>query len=479
MDKIIKICIALWVLLIAVSLITPYFGLIDTGDYIAPAKYFSGDYSAKLRTSHSTLYGFLESPILFLFPNLFSLKVLSFFYLSLLIFSIYKITKSKKALLFFMCSPIIWYIGPWINSIQLASLLFLWSFFFILKFEKKQEYRYLIYSGVLAALSSSIWNSVLFLSVFLVICFLVNRNINYFFIFCVSFFMGLCPLFLFDLYYYNFPLYTLIKFVFGTITTLLYGSIYSGVNQITNSLLEYLSFLLIVPFTISFIFKKAFFKEHKKEVIFLILCFGLFLVNPQVRYLLLPISLVSLFIPKILSKRIFYYQIMVFSFLSLIIVNLYLFQIGGSTNIQDFDSLIKNGGKIRIYNYSYAEVLTEDINNLTAEYPNLSFIVGNEPDSYQVLAINYWGKQVNEFVSIQDYALWLDNETSLFEKKIILSPRIPERRQIWLAGGISKNQNDLTNYSLLNLGIGIGEPINISGFKQIKKYDILYLSKKE
>ena len=57
-------------------------------------------------------------------------------------------------------------------------------------------------------------------------------------------------------------------------------------------------------------------------------------------------------------------------------------------------------------------------------------------------------------------------------------PKIKERRQIWISGGINKNMNDDTDYKNLTLAIGIGKPVELKGFRVIRSYKILYLSKK-
>jgi len=88
------------------------------------------------------------------------------------------------------------------------------------------------------------------------------------------------------------------------------------------------------------------------------------------------------------------------------------------------------------------------------------------------------GKDIKEFVSIQDYELYFKNETSLFKKRFEPKPIIPDRRIIWIEGGISKNPNDNTNYGNITLAISINEPLNEPGFRLIKKYNILYLSEK-
>ena len=66
----------------------------------------------------------------------------------------------------------------------------------------------------------------------------------------------------------------------------------------------------------------------------------------------------------------------------------------------------------------------------------------------------YWGNNVTEFVSIQDYGLFKKNETVIFEKTFIPKVNIADRRQIWISAGINKNSNDNTviNLILFNKG---------------------------
>ena len=122
--------------------------------------------------------------------------------------------------------------------------------------------------------------------------------------------------------------------------------------------------------------------------------------------------------------------------------------------------------------------MIEDLNKISNDYPNEAFVVGNNPDDYQLLAYYYWGDKIKEFVSIQDYQLYLENQTSLFEKEIRFIPNIQDRRQIWIGGGIEKSQNDNTNYPDIQYAIGLGKPVNLENFKLIKQDVLLYVSKK-
>lgn len=327
-------------------------------------------------------------------------------------------------------------------------------------------------------LSIIFWNTALFVLFFFIILFFYNKNVSILIIFLFSMLIGFMPLFILDTVLYGFPLYTLTKFLFGIISSSFFGNIY-GTGKITlRSLTGYISFLIMLPFFGYTLFLKKFFKENKKTVIFITLPFIFFLVNPQIRYILFLWPILILFLSKSLNEEQFKKQLIIFLIISLIIINPYLIQIKYSTNAQELNSAINNLGKLEISEINEEEIILSDLEKIIKEYPNETFIVGNHADNYAELAQIYWGKNVKEFVSIQDYNIYLNNDPTIFEKKIKFVPEIQDRRQIWLAGGMDKNENDKTNYQNITLAIGIGEPINIENFELIKEYSSLYLSKK-
>ena len=111
---------------------TKYIGSTDVSDYAGTAKFFAGYYNAKIRSSHSYFYGFMSSPFVKITGNLIGMKIMSFIWLVMIMLSIYLISKKdKRTLLLIVTAPIFWYMAPWINPIQIASLLFLWGYYFI------------------------------------------------------------------------------------------------------------------------------------------------------------------------------------------------------------------------------------------------------------------------------------------------------------------------------------------------------------
>ena len=55
--------------LILVSLLTNYNGTTDVNEYTSVAKFFAGEYNAKVRSAHSLTYGFINAPLLKISEN--------------------------------------------------------------------------------------------------------------------------------------------------------------------------------------------------------------------------------------------------------------------------------------------------------------------------------------------------------------------------------------------------------------------------
>jgi len=485
-----KIIIIFLILLILLTFLTRFYGSTDTQDYSDTAKYFAGKHSAKIRSSHSYFFGFIHSPFVWLMNSFIIFKITSLIFLFCIIYSVYAISgKDKKSFWLMFLSPIVWYMAPWINPIQLASLLFLWSYYFIFKYNREDKIKYLFYSGILMGLALVFWDAVLFFGFFLALSFLFNKKFSHCFYFVLFLIIGLSPRLILDNFLFNFPFYTLLKNNFGTIVnSSIMGGSTIGQGQTKISFATIFSVFLVIPIYSWKFYKPSFFKRNKKTMIFFLLSLSLILfVNPQIRYTLILIPIMILFLTKTLNEKQFKKQI-IFSFIIIILfVFPYLIQINYSENSKkvenslygvDFTYILNNLGDIKFDKYSEREKMQKGLEEIISKHPNEVFLVGNFPDGYAILANLYWGEKVKEFVSIQDYSLVFKNETFLYEKKFMPTPNIKTRRQIWISGGINKNEKDKTDYEGINFSIGINEPVNISEFTFIEQYENLYLSKK-
>jgi len=473
------VCIVVLILLM-VTCLTTYYGSTDIGDYSDTAKFFAGDYSAKIRSSHSYLFGYIHAPFIGLFDNYFAFKISSLFFLLILIWSMYLISHhDKKVLWLGLLSPIIWYMAPWINPIQLATIFLLWSWHNITIYQRDGEIKNLIYSGVLIGLGWAFWDTILYFGVILGLCFLLDKKVWHGGIYLTAIIIGLLPRLVLDQYLFNFAFFTTIKTFLSGFANL-FGGIYEkeyGHSPRTLSIL--LPFLISIPLVFWTMFSSRF-KENKRTMIFLTTSLILLLANPQIRYVLALAPIMILVSTPYLEKRQFRFFLLTSGLISLVFTMPYILQIGGSLNGHLYGTEITgvaNQG-IGFQNRDIVDQIDKDIMDISEDYPRETLLVGNGPDDYSVLAHFYWGDKVKEFVSIQDYRLFNKNDSVLYKKRFEPYPNILERRQFWVEGGLKKSENDPTDYSSIRFGIGIGEPLEEEGFTVVKKYNVLYLSKR-
>ncbi len=208
---------------ISIVLMTNFYGNTDIYDYSNVAKFFSGDFNAKIRTSHSFLYGFMHYPLVDLMDNFLIFKITSLIFLGLIIYSTYIISgRNRKALLLFIFSPIIWYMAPWISPIQLASLLILWSYFFIKKYDLSSKLKYLFYSGALVGISWAFWDGILFFIPLFAISFLYNKKSSHFLLFFIFVSIGVIPRLIVDQILFGFAFQGIIRHIMATASILIY-----------------------------------------------------------------------------------------------------------------------------------------------------------------------------------------------------------------------------------------------------------------
>lgn len=478
--------VLLIVVLVLLTLLTKYYGSTDISDYSDVAKFFAGKYSADIRSSHSYLYGFIHAPFVKLTGSFIFFKITSTLVLLGICISVYFMAKKDfRAFLMMFLSPIIWYMAPWINPIQLSSLFFLWAYYFIEKYNKSESIKHLFYSGVFIGLSWAFWDTMLFFGSFLGIVYLFDKKFNHSFYFLAFVFVGLLPRMVLDTFLFNFPFYTILKSTFGTIANV-FGGIYSAglftkATNYSHSLLVFLPVILTIPFYFWTLFKKDFFRKNKKKMIFLSLSLLLILANPQTRYTLIIIPIITLILYNHLTLRRFKIQLILFAVVLLLFVNPYALQTKYSVDGEyyaDFSFFLLNPFDFNLTIQNNQEIVLNDLNLIINKHPDQTFLVGPYPDHYQYISHFYWGDKVKEFVSIQDYELWQEDSQDLFKKTFMPVPNIPTRRQIWISGGMSKNFNDKTDYSNIKFAIGVGETLNIKDFNLVQKYNKLYLYEK-
>ncbi len=468
-------------LLILITILTKFYGVTDVGDYADTAKFFAGSYNAKLRTSHSVLYGLIHAPFVKLNSNFLFLKLSAVLWLSLLTISLYYISnKNKKTLLLFITTPILWYIAPWITPIQLSSLLFLWGYYFINKYEKEEDMKYLLYSSFLIGLAWAFWDAIIYFAIILALCFLYNRKTIDFLVFLLCLFIGVSPKLIIDQVLFGFAFYSVLKHFFAVIAFTFYGGVY-GQGLSSSNYLNIFFTLLFFPFYSYLLFSRKIFTKYKKQIAFLLLSTITILVNSQIRYTLLIVPIFILLLGETLNEKQFQIQLLIFLLLSLIVINPYLIQIKYETNGKEFNSFIKNLPNLQLNSTFREDIIRKDLNQIEKDFPNQKFIVGNKPDDYQYLSHLYWpdGKNnIKEFISIQDYKLWLQNKTIIAGKTFCSASKSWNRRDICFTIDLRKVIKDRTDYKAIEYAISLDEDLNLSDFKPVKKYNLLSVFKR-
>ena len=472
-------------LLIIITLLTKFQGGSDFYDYADSAKYFAGEYDAKIRTSHSYLYGLIHAPFVSLMDNFLIFKITSLVFLLLIVYSVYWISgKNKKALWLMLLSPIVWYMGPWVSPIQLASLLFLWAWFYIKKSCEEKDLKkgifYLIYSGILIGLSWAFWDAVLFFIPLLMISFFYDKKLSHSLYYILFILIGALPRLILDYILFGFPFFTTVRHIMASLALTFLGGFYEQGNLL--GIINFVSLIIFFPVFIYILFKKKIFAENKKTAVFILLSAILLIINSQIRFVLLIIPIIILSINKYLSKKEAVIQIVISLIIILAVLNPYILQIKYDVGIgeekgAEFESFFKYFNRISISNKFERDIIKEDINKIAQEYPNQAFVVGNNNDNYRVLANLYWGNNVREFVSIEDYKLNISQD-EVAKKEFCTNVKIRERRDFCFSASIRKAFNDDTDYNSIKYVISFDDDLDIEGFKFVRKYEKLSVFQK-
>jgi len=473
------------IVLILITLLTNFYGYTDVRDYTDASKFFAGKYDAKIRSSHSYLYGLIHTPIVWLTESFLIFKITSLIFLFLIVYSTYYISgKDKRVFWLMLLSPIVWYMAPWMSPIQLSTLLFLWGFYFIKKHDeqKKPKIRNLIYSALLIGLSWAFWDAILFFAPLLAISFLYNKKLLSSIYFTIFFVIGALPRFILDQILFDFALFGVVRHIAASLVLLIFGGFY---NQGSTANLTYLILTIIfIPVFTYLIFKKEIFVKNKKTIIFIILSVALLLINSQIRFVLLITPIIFLVIAKNLSKMQFVIQLAISLILILLVVNPYVVQTQYELQGRDYldgmelGELVRNLRNLEINNEFRQDLISQDLDKITSQYPNEIFVVGNRIDSYQALADVYWGEDVEEFVSIQDYKLELLEDNTIISREFCSNTNIRNRRDLCFSASIVKKISDPTDYDSIQYAISEESELDLEDFILVKKYSYLSLFQK-
>ncbi len=415
--------------------------LTDVTQYLGSAKGVAEISISKFRTQ--TLgYGWFMGQSLKLFPSLLTAKLFNAMFLFLTGLVLYKI--NKKALYLWTFSPVVWYMAGWISPI-LPVTFFLTLAYYL--FERNR-----ILSALCLGIVSVLWGGGLYVAFFFLLVFFYDKSFEEFLRYVFPFLIAFSIRGVIDLYYYGIPFISILRELGSNLIYFLPNSAATSLPQ--RSIWLYLSLIVIIS-PLLFKLYKVDFRKYKKELIFIGCMLVFFIINFQLRlFLVLAPLLLVMLARKLTKKEILFGVILSIPF-------------------------------ILLFSYPYFgvgdDMIINDLEKLSSEFPDESFIVGSEDvseEQIQILECLYWGSEIKEFIWYSEYKLWLEDSSVFREYEISSNSRIDNLRKLVL--NLKYERTDLRDYSDVNYLVLVGpEGDAPEGFEFVKEYEVLRVFEKQ
>ena len=444
MKKQILLYFAIFIILLTIlNTVFLHFGYNDKEEYVVNSRFITDDTPlTSIRCSHNCIYPYFQSMFTNIADSLCTLKIINTIFLILTTILLYITTKKQKTLLLALTSPIIWYLSTAITPLIISSFLFFISYLYL----KKNK---LILSGLFLGLTTLFWDASLFILPIYLIAFFYNKSVKQLLTITIPAIITFSIRILFDLIYFNFPLYSLYRFLGTTYLTLFQIGVWS--ERIADiPIYNYLLLILIIsPLFITLFFHKKLWKTNKAELIFIILSLILFIKIAQPRFMLILFPIAILLLTKTLSKK----ELIVHTVVSILIIALLLIPI-----------------------YQTSQELTEmqnDIYQIANDYPNQSFIAGSTTNTLlsENLAALYYGDNINYIIGYQEYT-YLENNGCYQEYTLQSQSTLNNLRQAFLTFQLCPVEKDYQDFTYL---ISQEPTTDLEGFELIQEYNTLYL----
>ena len=339
-------------------------------------------------------------------------------------------------------------------------------------------------------LSWAVWDTMLYFGVLLTIPFIYDKKVSHLLCLILFVFIGISPRLILNQNLFGFAFFDIIKTIAGNIVRTYSGDIHSGKSLDGRTWIDFILILLAaIPIYSYKIYQKEYFKGNQRSIIFILLGLLLILTNPQIRFvtIILPILIVIIsqnMSSENLKKSIIFSLIILFFFMVPLFINLFGSIVDSNVDettpyLADFASYVKRINHLEYNSEFNKDLLSSDLNEISSQFPNEVFLVDGAIDYYAALGYVYWGDEIKELVSIEDYQLNKKNMSSIFSRRLSTRSNIPERRQLWLEFGIGSNPYDETDYSSIKYVIGTDGQVNLSNFKLVKRYNVLSLYEKK
>ncbi len=446
MNKSKKIILSFLLYFIAILLFT-YFSktvhFVDSHEYITSTKEFAGISNVNVFQTHSLTSQFIGAQILKLFPNMFTLKLITSIWLLFIGLLIYFYSKNEISLYLWMFSPIAWLVSIQVNPIVASAFFALLAYVLFKKYESSNLYAYFIISGLSAGIAILIYYSAFILIALFILCFMISKKFYIPLIYMGLIFIALVPELIINYIFFGNPLYSMIRYIGA--------NYFVSANQFLQGQILHLYWLL-VPIALTPLLYKIFKVDRKKylqELIFLALCFLAFGIRGMdLKYLFIFVPILILLVSQKVSKKEFYIS----TIISLLVISGLTY--GFFTS--DFDQKIIN-----------------DLDKIKKEYPSSQYI----SSGYQaaVLASYSWNN-IPKFIWSYEYSFERDNKISTSNYEFKTTPKINSDKILVM--NFRLDMAHKIRFTDPVYYISVQQEEVPKEFKLLKKYDILSIYEK-
>jgi len=290
---IISVLAALMIVLVLLSTNTKTH---DGDEYVTFIKYFAGVDNIKLFWIHSSIYPLLGSLLVKAYPSIKAVQMLGIAILFLTGALICGFTRSKKAVMLWAFSPVVWLLGGSIYPAMLGALLFFAAYILLKKYEGGRGRHMLLLAGLMLGLSNAVTETSWPYSLFFILIFFYGKQFKDVLQFAVPAIIGFAAKLIVDYFIFGYAHFSLLRFLGANFVVFIGGH--------TENIIYRLSPLniVVVLFGISpllFLAYKGYKKGLKAESIFIAvsLFFMLFIYTtglPHHFFSIVPIAVVLL-----------------------------------------------------------------------------------------------------------------------------------------------------------------------------------------
>ncbi len=438
----------------------------DTNEYYLMAEMFaSGETNIQMYSAHSALYPYIIGKLTGDFYSDGLYKFIGFLIILTICLLLYLITKKELSVFLLLLCPVTVGVVGTNGPVLIAALFFLLAYFFLTKWVKTRHWIFLVISGLLMGFCGGFYFLVFVYMIFLMFVFFIDVKFKYFLSYLIFVLIGLIPKFLFDSFYYGFPLHSILRLFSSNVVARVLNTSYNSGSSPLYSLFNNFQFFmndyffaLIIMFIsllipLYFIFKKLAYRKYKKEFWFLgISSLCVFILGGLYPYSF--VFLPALFILFTKSTTRMTKQRVTLILIIFIIISSYIVYSDLTNNMNNFNSQIK-----------------EDSLAIQEDFEVKEFILGwdmlqvvrNFDNSYQFY---WWDEYIAEEEGYEIYTSFYFEEEPKFE---IL-------RLIYFDFGYKRNAQELPNEPYFILMNTYQAPNNL---EELECYEVLCVYKQQ